>query len=328
MPENNDAVVPSEDTGPTESNGFLPIPVPTSPASIVHPLSAIVKSLFNICTDEISAAPSIELTEALAQVLRNSDLIWQSKSSQERYVAKCSPNVIVKSIRSSSDFTEYTSLQYLELHRPQMPVPKPHGLVTSGKYAYLFMSFVPGVTLDKVWPELQASQKESVSRELDAIFSDLRQLQRPDKMALGGVAGEGCKDARRHIRISAKPIYTGSELWDFQYSGAPVGSPTFLEFLRRLTSPFQAQHCVFTHGDVRTENIIVKPGEDGQHRVSGIIDWEMSGFYPEDFECTKVTNTLATNETDDWYLHLPWCISPARFPLKWLSDLVWDRQVV
>ena len=320
--------MPSENTDPTESNGFLPITIPTSPATIIHPLSDSVKALLDVRTDEIGSTQSVDLTKALAQVLENSDLIWQSKSTNERYVAKCSPELIIKSIESSSDFTEYTSLQYLELHRPQIPVPRPHGLITSGRSAYLFMSFAPGVTLAKIWPELQGSQKESISKELDDIFSDLRQLPCPDRMALGGVAGEGCKDTRRHTKISKTPIYTGSEFWGFQYSGAAVGSPVFLEFLRRLTSSFQAQNCVFTHGDVRTENIIVQPDHDGQYRVSGIIDWEMGGFYPEDFECTKVTNTLATNVTEDWYLHLPSCISPAKFPLRWLSDRVWDKQVV
>jgi aminoglycoside phosphotransferase (APT) family kinase protein len=190
------------------------------------------------------------------------------------------------------------------------------------------MSYVPGVTLAKAWPELQESQKESMSKKLDAIFSDLRQLPRPDKLALGGVAGEGCKDTRRHTRISRMPLYTGAEFWDFQYANAPVGSKVFLEFLRRMTSPFQAQKCVFTHGDIRTANIIVQPDSDGDYQVSGIIDWEMSGFYPEDFEGTKVTNTMASNEKSDWFLHLPSCISPARFPQRWFSDFAWDKQVV
>jgi hypothetical protein len=190
------------------------------------------------------------------------------------------------------------------------------------------MSFVPGVTLGKIWPRLQESQKRSVSKELDSIFSDLRQLKHPEKVALGGVAGEGCKDTRRHTKTSKIPLYTSSEFWDFQYSGARVGSKIYLEFLRQLTLPFQAQICVFTHGDVRTDNIIVQPDDTGGYRVSGIIDWEMSGFYPEDFECTKITNTLATDATTDWFLNLPLSISPSRFPLRWLSDRAWDKQVV
>lgn len=191
------------------------------------------------------------------------------------------------------------------------------------------MDLLPPVNpLTKALPQLQLFQKEAISKKLDDIFSDLRQMQRPDEFALGGVAGEGCKDTRRSTRISKTPLYTSAELWNFQYSHAPVGSKTYLEFLRRLTSPFLAQKCVFTHGDLRPANILVQPDSHGNFEVTGIIDWEMSGFYPEDHECVKITNTLATNEIDDWFLHLRSCISPVKFPERWLSDFAWDKQVV
>jgi aminoglycoside phosphotransferase (APT) family kinase protein len=39
---------------------------------------------------------------------------------------------------------------------------------------------------------------------------------------------------------------------------------------------------VFTHGDVRADNIMVKrdPDINDRYVVTGIIDWEFSGFYP------------------------------------------------
>lgn len=42
------------------------------------------------------------------------------------------------------------------------------------------------------------------------------------------------------------------------------------------------QRSVFTHGDIGTDNIMVKqdPDSSGQYIVTGIIDWEASGFYP------------------------------------------------
>jgi hypothetical protein len=41
-----------------------------------------------------------------------------------------------------------------------------------------------------------------------------------------------------------------------------------------------SQTHVFSHDDVRPDNIIVKL-EDGECRVTGIIDWKYGGFYPE-----------------------------------------------
>ena len=39
---------------------------------------------------------------------------------------------------------------------------------------------------------------------------------------------------------------------------------------------------VFTQGDLRPDNIMVKKG-----RVTAIIDWEMAGWYPDYWEFAK-----------------------------------------
>ena len=41
---------------------------------------------------------------------------------------------------------------------------------------------------------------------------------------------------------------------------------------------------VFPHGDLPSANIMVKQNTDGGYTISGIIDWEVSGFYPEYIE--------------------------------------------
>jgi hypothetical protein len=67
--------------------------------------------------------------------------------------------------------------------------------------------------------------------------------------------------------------------------------------------------------------------DDGKYQVTGLLDWEKSGFYPEYFECTKATSTMSTSDNNDWFLHLPSCISPNRYPAFWLLDRVWDKNV-
>lgn len=61
--------------------------------------------------------------------------------------------------------------------------------------------------------------------------------------------------------------------------------------------------------------------------MTGIIDWEYAGFYPEYYESTKVTNCLATNEDSDWYLFIPECVSPLRNAQKWLLDARWYSHI-
>lgn len=90
-----------------------------------------------------------------------------------------------------------------------------------------------------------------------------------------------------------------------------------------------AHGLVFTHGDVRIDNIMVKKNPDikGHCFVTGIIDWEDSGFYPAYYECTALTRTLSLVDEDDWYLYLPGSISPSSFPVRWLIDRLWGIHV-
>ena len=75
-----------------------------------------------------------------------------------------------------------------------------------------------GTTLEAAWPDLGAEQKVSVRDQLDAIFCDLMTMQLPSGMALGGVAGEACKDGRRHVRRSKVPIHSAEDFKNFQFS--------------------------------------------------------------------------------------------------------------
>lgn len=299
------------------------IALPSHPANIIHPLSVVAKAVLGLPGD-MSTIPGSSTTTALARLLESSEVLWRAESSSHRYVVKCGAGIIVKCGHNNEDFTEYTSIQYLETHKPQIPAPRPHGLVVSGNLAFIFMSLIPGSTLAEVWHNLDGSEKTLLRDEINRIFLDLRQLECPEGKPLGGVGGEGCKDVRRNTKRCNKPLYTGRQFWEFQYSEAHCRSKIYLQFLRDLTRPLQSSKCVFTHGDVHPLNIMVDRNNSGEYHISGLVDWERSGFYPEDFECTKITNCLATDETNDWYLYLPACISPARYSSRWLSDSKWD----
>ena len=45
--------------------------------------------------------------------------------------------------------------------------------------------------------------------------------------------------------------------------------------------PLESEDLVFCHNDLSTTNVIVDPVT---LKVNAIIDWEYSGFYPEQFE--------------------------------------------
>ncbi|RJE24597.1 Phosphotransferase enzyme family [Aspergillus sclerotialis] len=154
---------------------------------------------------------------------------------------------------------------------------------------------------------------------------DLRSLPYPPGTSFGGVGGSGCKDIRRHLRRNNKQITDLSDFEDFLLDGSHSGGGVFAELIRQLSSPTHSPlspSIVFTHGDLRPDNIVVDMGNGSEWIVTGLLDWEYSGFYPEYYEAVKCTNCLAPYEENDWFLYLPDCVSPKNYAHWWLLDRV------
>ena len=296
-----------------------------STAAVVFPLSEAVERLLGAQTHEIGVESS-SLWSKLYGIIDASEVIWRNGLSGGVAVMKCSSDTVVKMIPNFEDFTEYTALQYLRQHAPDIPIPEPLGAMMSQQTAYIFMSFIPGPTLESVWAQLANEQKTSLSNQLSRVLLELRQIQIPKDCTFGGVGGEGCKDSRRHTRISQKPIRSLTEFEDFIFSDPLFGGSVYIRLLRSMSQSHPSR-TVFSHGDLRPANIMVLPDQQGNYSISGILDWEMSGFYPEYWESVKATNTMAPQEENDWFLHLPASASPTTYPLHWLLDRKWDVHI-
>ncbi|KAK4493935.1 hypothetical protein PRZ48_015121 [Zasmidium cellare] len=264
-----------------------------------------------------------------ASTLSKCELISKDGGSGRRLILKLNDHSIAKIVPTKTDAREYTTLTYLDQHCSEIPAPKAQGMLQLNGQDLIFMSYVAGETLEKAWPSLDDTQKAAVSTKLDHIFSRLRRQTPQPSQAWGGVGGEGCKDQRRKVRVSEREILNAEEFEDFFFSNPKFGSEVYIKFLRELYSISDvgeniSNSCVLTHGDLRPANIIVQYTPNGDVDISGIIDWEYSGFYPAFWEAVKLTNCMGCHETSDWLLHLPPAISPLRYTTKWLLDLVWD----
>jgi len=293
--------------------------------TIVFHLLESVQDLLGVHTHDISTLRSQSLSINLGNIIESSQIIWQSKACCGHAVVRCSTKIVVKIVPNLDDYTEYTSMQYLAQHAPEIPAPKPLGLVLSNRTSYIFMSFVPGLTV-KIWSKLSKKQKISISVQLNDVLLKLRQLKVPDGVSLGGVCGEGCKDTRGHTRICQETISTCADFEDFKFSNPHFGSSEYVALLRGL-SPSHSATVFFSHGDLRAENVVVQPDQHGNYFITGILDWEKSGFYPDYFECTKATSNMSSSDADDWYLYLPTCASPTTYSLQWLVDRIWDIHI-
>lgn len=236
---------------------------------ILHPLSRLLAT-------KLGPLDALSFTQ-LSEVLHEFELVWTGPFSDLRAVFRLGPDIMIKAVRELEDLTEYTTLQYLERHAPHIPAPRPLGAIRIGAVHLLFMTCIPGTTLGKIWQHLSHDQMVAIQHQLERIMTELRLLDCPQGTPLGGVAGEGCKDLHRSIRFSEEPLSTAEEFEHFKFSNPIYGSKIYIDFLRRIPQA-QSSRIVFTHGDVRPDNIMVDLDHDGQYVVTGLIDWEFSGF--------------------------------------------------
>ncbi|KAE8404344.1 kinase-like protein [Aspergillus pseudonomiae] len=296
-------------------------------AEIVFPLSDTVRNLLGISS--LAAAQSDGLAQRLIDVIDSSEVVWKGPFAGQKMVLTYGHDIILKAVRDLDDTTEYTTLEYLHQHKPNIPAPKPLGFIRMNDISLMFMTHLHSSTLAEVWPSLSTAQKVLIREQLTLILNDLRSLPCDIGIAFGGVLGEGCKDIRRHLHRSAKPILTVDEFEDFLFTSNRTGGEVFVKLLRQLSPSTKSRSpaIVFTHGDLRSENIIVK-FENNEWIITGLIDWEYSGFYPEYYEAIRCTNCMAPYEDNDWYLFIPDCVSPRRYMHWWLLDRVREARVV
>ncbi|KAE8403287.1 hypothetical protein BDV37DRAFT_250679 [Aspergillus pseudonomiae] len=196
-----------------------------------------------------------------------------------------------------------------------------------GNIGAMFMSYVPGIAMHQVWSRLSHEGKLSIQKQLDVIFSRLRRLHQEDGTELGGVRGEGVKDHRIMETLAYKGITTARGFDELQFAARHRASPSYVKLRRSFLDEDNKslEGSVFSHGDLKKPNIMVQedPGNADFYMVTGVIDWEDGGFYPEYYESTKLSNAQGIMSDDDWCLYAPHCISPLRFPVRWLVDRFW-----
>lgn len=187
---------------------------------------------------------------------------------------------------------EFSALQAVR-HYTSVPVPRPIDIVCiplkprepspweifHTHDAYLLTTRMPGRTLAECQDVLSDQDAADFVSQMQDFVTQLRSIPKmvsPD-YAICNIVGEACRDPR--IR-----------------EGDPIGpfadEEAFSQFLRNPDDPIRRGHnIVFTHADLNARNILVDQitHNDGSKRwqVTGIVDWENSGYYPEYWEYTK-----------------------------------------
>jgi aminoglycoside phosphotransferase (APT) family kinase protein len=202
-------------------------------------------------------------------------------------------------------------------------MPEPLGAIFIGTCRYMFMSYLEGVTLAELWPQLTPDLKTSVQSQLGEILQCLRKVPLQSKY-LGSGNPPHCRELRRHVRISPESISNEIEFNAFLTSTQRELNPLYREL---LTSKLGTGHqIVMTHSDIRPQNILVRYTAPRTIKITGLIDWEVSGAYPEYWEYVKALNGVNC-DLSDWYSYLPTEVI-GNHSDAWRQDMLVSRMVL
>lgn len=166
------------------------------------------------------------------------------------------------------------------------PVPRMVDLVYDSKDAYLLTTRVPGFPLGQCIEAMSDEELDTLSQDLRVHLATIRAISRPQNYPpISSATGGSCFDHR----INAASSVEDRQGTDFI---GPFDSES--DFNPRLQCGaipdvvHRTGHgLVFTHGDLNMRNIIMDVCADGDFRLSGVVDWENPGWFPEYWEYTK-----------------------------------------
>lgn len=170
---------------------------------------------------------------------------------------------------------EFRALQIVRRHT-SIPVPYPMDCVSHGEDSFLLTSAIPGEPIGYHIDHFSDDDQAVLINDLKNYVGELRAVAKEDKELCGFPITSAMGGPIFDYRISLDPV------------GPFVDESAFNERLKLGATP-NTVHCtghkiVFTHADFNMRNILVDPRT---RRLSGIVDWENAGWYPEYWEYTK-----------------------------------------
>lgn len=220
--------------------------------------------------------------------------------------ARISPGLMVKR-GPGVRLEEASNLEFVR-ECTSVPVPKVHCAFTRRGCTYIVMDYVHGQTLWSWWQTATSESRESVRRQLRGYMSKLQSVANPTSGQVCGLKGGPIYDYRYtsgkgtgpHIEECFGPFHDAHEfhLWlrnGFTYHESSEGreeSEQDVDINRMCQIQDRRNYTTkLTHGDFNSNNILVK-----NNKVTGIIDWEMAGWYPDYWEYTSAWHVNAYDE--------------------------------
>lgn len=191
--------------------------------------------------------------------------------------------------------TEADALRFLNATCSGLPIPRLLDSFVIGETTYTIMTKLPGHNLlDRSLP---SDQLEEVATEVLHFLHRLWQIEQPDNckgQVMRSASGHGLPNPMTlHSNLSntfpsTLHCYALMSFKDLNHFVADTAPST----LERLAND---QVC-WVHTDLRLQNILVQDG-----RLSGIVDWEDSGWLPRHWQLHMFRNVYMHGVTFEWW---------------------------
>lgn len=126
---------------------------------------------------------------------------------------------------------------------------------------------------------MSTAGRERIAEQIAQYLLQLRKLHSPQMQSLGGQPLYSAFLFPNGYDIPHGPLSSDDELWGEMVMSLEKVPEKARQRLRQLMP--SAAPYTFTHGDLTDVNIFVKDGN-----LSGILDWEASGYFPVWWEFT------------------------------------------
>jgi aminoglycoside phosphotransferase (APT) family kinase protein len=200
----------------------------------------------------------------------------------DRAVWSVGTKLVIKERSSAPPNFEARNLRFLET-RTTLPIPKIVQEWTEGDRHFMVNKRLPGEPLSVAWSQMSALEKDRVAKQTADYLCQLRNI---NSSRIESISGEPVYSAFLFpvgYGVPHGPLSTDDELWD-ELTKALRGVPE--EVIQRLRDRMPTSTpYTFTHGDLASVNIMVENGN-----LTGIIDWEASGYFPVwwEFACAGI----------------------------------------
>lgn len=204
--------------------------------------------------------------------------------------------------------TEYQALKLVDRHT-SVPTYKVLGIYNRPEGKMVEYEAIPGKPLSTVWKDMSADKKRKIIADLSRFVDQLRKMEPPKHWVIGDATLGAAQDFR-FGRGKIGPFYSLEAFHSFVRRGH--SAKDFPEPEVGQCHNHQPPYVLkFTHANLCPQNILV----DDSGRISALIGWEQSGWYPEYWEYTQLHHATST-EFDDWLEALAKAIPRYEMELK------------